>query len=257
MKAKAITTLFVIAAIFTFATIIDCGGNHTPPPTTGFKAYGQNYFLASDGTAQFFVRTSVQGFELFDYSGAQGGTTSFNFFCGSGACNVAGGRVPARWRIIPNGGACLVFLTPLDRDVTVGSTQQAACLIPNFGALSADPSSINLQAPPASVTISGGGFDATYGMPLIEYYDQYSGDLIASATASWVAADGLTLQLIAPDLMGVTSGSYNIVVSNIAADLSTTPVGVAPVTACCIDPLPPDPPPDPPPCGADQVCTVY
>lgn len=94
-------------------------------------------------------------------------------------------------------------------------------------------------------------------MPVIQYYDQYSGIFVASTTAFSVATDGSSLQAYTPDLSGVYTGSYNIVVSNVAGDGSHSVVGVAPFSACCVDPPPPDPPPDPPPCGEGRVCEVY
>jgi hypothetical protein len=94
-------------------------------------------------------------------------------------------------------------------------------------------------------------------MPVIEYYDQYSGILLANTTASSVAGDGSSLEVVTPDLSGVYTGGYNIVVSNKAADGSNTMVGIAAFSACCIDPPPPDPPDDPPPCDGEQICLMY
>lgn len=94
-------------------------------------------------------------------------------------------------------------------------------------------------------------------MPVAEYYDQYSGVLVGSATAFSVASDGSSLQVSTPNLSGIYSGTYNIVVSNVVSDGSRTVAGVAPINACCIEPPPPEPPPDPPPRGAMMVCTVY
>jgi hypothetical protein len=253
-KNKTWTVVIVLAAMITMATVIDCGGGGSTP-TVGFKARGENWFLGSGGY-QFLSGASIQGDWLYNNGSTHGNTLHFLAFTNSGATyNIADGRVPARWRIfVP--GPCLQHLDASDRDVTAGSTQRDRCVVA-FASLTADPSSINLASPPAAVTIGGGGFSAAYGMPIVEYYDEYSGVLVGSATAFSIAGDGSSLQAYTPDLTGVYTGSYNVVVSNIGADSSPSIVGVAWFSACCIDPPPPDPPPDPPPCGSMMVCTVY
>lgn len=253
MKIKAWKILFVLGAMLSIATIIDCGGGSSPPPTTGFNAQGQNYFLAFDGSFQFLGYTSVQGDWLFDNGSAQGNLKHFAFFS-QGYSHVDDGRVPARWRIFPL-GACIAFLDPIERNVTVGSNQLARCLVV-AAFLAADPSSVDLQNPPGTVTMSGGGFSASYGMPVIQYYDQYSGVLVATTSAFAVSSDGSSLQASTPDLSSVCTGPYNVAVSNVAADGTTSLVGVASIDAwnrdCGGGGY--DPPPDPPPCGGHNVC---
>jgi hypothetical protein len=255
MKNKTWKILVVLLAVLVIPTVLDCGGHSSPPPTTGFYAQGQNVFAASDGSIQLLSGTTVQGFWEFDEGSAQGSNTNFGAFTNPGAYyHVDNGRVPARWRIFPV-GACIRTTNP-ERDVTANSKQIAQCLVV-VQFLAADPSSIDLASPPPVVTLSGGGFDATYGMPVVEYFDQYSGALIASTTAASIASDGSSVQVYTPNLSGVYTASYNIVVSNVAWDGSNSTVGVANFYACCVDPPPPDPPPDPPPCGEGGVCEVY
>jgi hypothetical protein len=257
MKVKTLKVLFVLVAVLTLGTVINCGGGGggSSPPPTGFKARGENWFLGSDNQFHFLGGTSVSGTWLSDTGSPTGSTTSFAGFTNSGAwMDVPNGRVPANWRILATNGACLTVLEPSVRNVTVGTNQLARCVVSTLF-LMATPSSINLASPPPSVSIGGGGFSTTYGMPVVEYYDQYSGILIANATASSVAGDGSSLQVVTPDLSGVYTGGYNIVVSNKASDGSNTMVGIASFSACCIDPPPPDPPDDPPPC--EDICLIY
>jgi hypothetical protein len=83
----------------------------------------------------------------------------------------------------------------------------------NFGlALSAAPSSVYIPSPPTSGTITGQGFDATYGMPRVDYYDG-NGYLIDSVYATSVSSDGTVLQANLPDLSQVYSGTYQIKVT--------------------------------------------
>jgi hypothetical protein len=84
----------------------------------------------------------------------------------------------------------------------------------NFGfALSASPSSVYLPSPPASGTITGQAFDATYGMPRVDYFDG-NGYLVGSAYATSVSSDGTSLQANMPDLSYVYSGTYQVKVTN-------------------------------------------
>lgn len=257
MKTKTLKVVFVLLAVLTLGTVINCGGGGgSSPPPSGFKARGENWFLGSDGQFHFLGGTTVSGFWLNDTGSPTGSVTSFAAFTNSGAnYNVTNGRVPANWRILATNGACFQVLEPSVRNVTAGSTQVARCVVSTLFFLTASPSSINLASPPSTVSIGGGGFSTTYGMPIVEYYDQVTGVLIANATASSVAGDGSSLDVVTPDLSGVYTGGYNIVVSNKASDGSNNPVGIASFSACCIDPPPPDPPDDPPPC--EDICLIY
>jgi len=259
MKTKTLKVVFVLAALLTLGTVINCGGGGgSSTPTVGFKARGENWFLGSDGQYHFLSGTSVSGFWISDTGTPHGSTQQFAAFTNTGAWyDVPDGRVPANWRILATNGACFQVLEASVRNVTAGSNQLARCVVSTAFFLTASPASINLASPPSTVSIGGGGFSTSYGMPVIEYYDQYSGILLANTTASSVAGDGSSLEVVTPDLSGVYTGGYNIVVSNKAADGSNTMVGIAAFSACCIDPPPPDPPDDPPPCDGEQICLMY
>lgn len=79
--------------------------------------------------------------------------------------------------------------------------------------LTANPSSIDLTNPPATVTITGQGFDATYGMPRVEYFDS-NNYLIGSVYATSVSGGGTSLVASVPNLAAAYSGSYLIRVTN-------------------------------------------
>lgn len=80
-------------------------------------------------------------------------------------------------------------------------------------ALSASPASINLAAPPSTATITGQSFDATYGMPRVDYFDG-SGYLVGTVYATSVSSDGTSLQANMPNLTYVYSGTYQVRVTN-------------------------------------------
>ncbi len=83
--------------------------------------------------------------------------------------------------------------------------------------LTASPSSVYLPAPPASGTITGNSFDATYAMPRVDYFDG-NGYLVGSVYATSVAGGGTSLQANLPDLSYVYSGTYQVKVTNKRSD---------------------------------------
>src|SRR5881394_2834291 len=99
MKAKILTTLFAVPALLVIATVIDCGGHHSPsptPPPNGFNARAEQWVVVPGGF-QFLATTTVEGFWLNDYSGAQGNTKNFALLAVNGYGHVTDGRAPARW----------------------------------------------------------------------------------------------------------------------------------------------------------------
>jgi hypothetical protein len=103
---------------------------------------------------------------------------------------------------------------------------------PNFGfALTASPASVYLPSPPATGTITGQAFDATYGMPEVDYFDG-NGYLVGAVYATSVSSDGTSLQANTPNLSNVYSGNYQIKVTNKTYDgYYLNIVGSAPMTA--------------------------
>lgn len=90
----------------------------------------------------------------------------------------------------------------------------------------AAPSSIDLQAPPTSVTITGEAMSTAYGMPVVELRDSY-GNLIDQRPAEEVGADGTWLRSTMPDLSTAYSGHCSLRVSNITWDGYKEEIGVA------------------------------
>jgi len=63
------------------------------------------------------------------------------------------------------------------------------------------------------VTITGQGFDTTYGMPRVEYFDA-NGFWVGTTDATSVWGGGTALQCNVPNLSQVYSGTYTIRVTN-------------------------------------------
>jgi hypothetical protein len=91
---------------------------------------------------------------------------------------------------------------------------------------SASPSSINLQAPPSSITITGEVMSTTYGMPVVELRDEY-GNILDQRPAEEVGADGTWLRATTPNLADAYSGTCSLRVSNITWDGYRELVGAA------------------------------
>jgi len=112
----------------------------------------------------------------------------------------------------------------------------------------ATPSAVDLQAPPADFTITGSGMSTTYGMPKVQYWDDY-GQLLGETTASAVANDGSWLQATTPNTSQAYSGNWSVYVLNRRWDGGLEHVGSALISAYGRDYEPPPPPPDSDPCN--------
>jgi hypothetical protein len=182
---------------------------------------------------------------------------------GDGLYAVDDGRAPAVWEFGEYNGVCANQSTryninlgqdfALICDTTCVFVKGPNC--PN-NTFAMDPSFIDVADPPVIVSITGSGIDSTYGMPYIDYFDQY-GNVVAEGRASQVAQDGTWLSGSTPDLSSVTSNTYSVIVRNVMADGSLQFVGAA--TVYVGNWVPPPPPPDPcDPVGDIQpICGNY
>ena len=151
---------------------------------------------------------------VFALSGCSGGSSSNCTF--SGLTPYAGylifytsnGTQTAITRYASSNGTITAYL--------YGASCSSAVVVAiiNSGyTLTANPSSIDLTNPPATVTITGQGFDTTYGMPRVEYLDS-NNYLIGSVYATSVSGGGTSLVASVPNLSNAYSGSYLIRVTN-------------------------------------------
>ncbi len=233
--------------------VLVCGGlsaacrGGSSQPQSGFNVKGEKYVQVFGGGFSLISAANVQGAYQFDNGSAVGNTRSFGpFLCIGGPCPVNDGRVPARWRIFAGlGGECIGQITNPDVDVSAGQTKTARCLVSGLiFPFTPTQASVNLLALPPTVEMTGSGLDTTYGMPHIEYFDGYSGQVVGSTDATSVSADGSWLQSSTPDLSQVYSGTYNILISNRQADGSLNYVGTSTMDAYGRD-YGYEPPPDP------------
>lgn len=113
------------------------------------------------------------------------------------------------------------------------------------------PSSVDLQAPPTTFTVSGSDISTTYGMPKVQYWDDY-GQLLGEVTATAVAPDGSWLQATTPNLSQAYSGNWSVYVLNRTWDGGIEHVGSALVNTYGRDYVPP---PDNPCDNPNMLCT--
>lgn len=90
----------------------------------------------------------------------------------------------------------------------------------------ASPASVDLQAPPATFTITGETISSAYGMPKVQIYDEY-GTFVAETTAYEVAPDGSWLNVSTPNLSNVYTGMYSIEVANVTPSGTSEVIGAA------------------------------
>jgi hypothetical protein len=257
---NAMMKLMVVAVLGIFVSgcwIIDL---FTGP--NGFKVRTTFTALPSPTQNQLIFpdpNVSVSGVWLFDNAGSRCGEQfSFDGTTNSdGKLSVSNGRVPASWRLARFGGhtGCdrLIVSGPLP--LTCGAEVTINCGAGSVFAMS--PDAIDVNAPPPTASFTGQGLDTTYGMPTLEFYDEY-GTYFAQTAATAVSADGTWLQTPVPSLAGLYSGTYTIVIVNATADGSRNAIGSATVWLYGNDmpPPPPDPLPDPGSCDSKE-CQVY
>lgn len=160
---------------------------------------------------------------------------------GSNTCNYAGLVAFGAYLVVitnPSTGATSTFTRFATGSGTLAISTSVACNnvvvieITNSNiALSVNPSTIDLNNPPATVTITGQGFDTIYGMPRVEYFDS-NGFLVGSTFASSVSGGGTSLVTNVPNLAQVYSGTYTIRVTNVTFQgYYSHIVGTATITA--------------------------
>jgi len=180
-----------------------------------------------------------------------------------GKLHVSNARLPAVWSFTRFGGhtGCgLISSASNFFPINCGNTVTLNCH--TVFAFVMAPEAIDVNAPPATASFTGQGIDTTYGMPTIEFYDEY-GTFFNQTTATAVSADGTWLQAAVPSLAGLYSGTYTVVIVNATADGSRNAAGTATVWVYGNDMPPPPPDPDPDPCpmptnGEPALeCTVY
>lgn len=142
--------------------------------------------------------------------------------------SVSGGTVVdiiypdgSRTSAIANDNGCVVVSTR-----GYSCSQITAQPVRRIGIFFAAPSSIDLQAPPPSITITGEAISTSYGMPKVQFYNEYE-TLVAEVTASDVAPDGSWLTAPTPGLGNVYTGQYSVEVSNVTPYGTTEVIGAA------------------------------
>lgn len=157
---------------------------------------------------------------------------------GDGKLKISDGRTPAVWIFSRNGGRCGI-VSNISHAISAGQTVTLPCNLAGL-TFSMSPDYISVYAPPPSVTLSGAGLNATYGMPIVEYYDEY-GTFLEQTIASSIAVDGTWMQANMVDISGAPSGAYTLVIRNATPDGSRDVVGTAYIYIFGNDPLPPEP----------------
>jgi hypothetical protein len=205
-------------------------------------------------------RVIIVGFRQRDLSGAAGNTTYFDVTTNdNGRAAIGGGRAPAIWEFNNLGdgiglNACrnqrfTGFTTPL-------GTTDIFCANTIGIFFTAAPDSIDVQAPPATFTIYGQGISTAYGMPVIEFWNEY-GTVVGQTTATEVAADGTWARGNTPymDTSNMYGGAYTVGINNVVAGGGYDTIGYASLSVTNSNPPPlpePYPDPTPDPCGVNQ-----
>lgn len=207
-----------------------------------------------------YPQVLVEGRRIRDFSGAAGNITGFGQYTNNnGRTFITFGRAPALWSFINRGDAggfnfcqnveTTGFTAPL-------GTTDIFCPRTIGIFFTVAPDTIDVQAPPASITIYGQGISTAYGMPVIEFWNEY-GTVVAQTTATEVAPDGTWARGNIPsmDTSNMYGGAYTIGVNNVVAGGGYDTIGYASMSVTNSNPPPlpdPEPEPTPEPCPYSQ-----
>lgn len=248
-----ITQCLLILALLVVSLGADCG---PAPPLVGFHIATYETRLASNGRPFSFLISGVDvdAYHVLDRPDlgvVQGSLTSLGY-TSHGTDFYPQGRAAANWHFTlgngPCGGQSITFPVRQRETQPIACDETGAYLRAPFYA---DPSAINLELPPAVVSVTGGGIDATFGMPAVDFYDD-NGTLVAREYAYEVSSDGTLLKVHTPDLSSAESGSFVLIVSNVGADGNLSAIGTLGIGVFTFEP--PPPPPDPCYCPPSEVC---
>ncbi len=160
---------------------------------------------------------------------------------GAGLGTVIDGQTPAMWNFQwvygPGFTSVCNGQTGPPIQLNVGGTVYPTCyiyaaggsaLVEGSGAFALSPNPIQNWSPPSSATITGTGFDPTYGMPLVQYYGS-DGTLVAQENATSVSSDGTTIQIPGFNTSALAPGEYVGFISNAASGGTYSYLGTAAV----------------------------
>lgn len=148
---------------------------------------------------------------------------------GSGNLVIANARVPAVWETTwSDQGHCSNQGVFGDRnEIEDGDTIAYICLTLSAPFFDASPEVVDETSLPTMTLHSlVSNIDTTYGTPLVDFRD-VGGNLLGTATVSWVSADHTQLSVSPWPLAGVYDGSYSAVTRVYNSDGSMRYVGAS------------------------------
>lgn len=224
-----------------------CFGCDDPPPNPGFRV---STFIERLNPITIrpeeipYYGVSISGDLVRRSPDATGSRVEFSGNSGNNGYVDAADRVaPGVWNIGFREGPCA--LDYIDLVIDPGEDRGITChTVPENDTwfFTVDPSFVDLDYPPAYMSIYGSGMAAGGGMPTVEYWNSV-GQFVASAQATDVAPDGTWLRGPAPNPSQVYPGRFLLRIKNSAGEH----VGSGVVDVYRYE-EPPPPPPECPPC---------
>lgn len=223
MKRHNTTTLlgllFVLALL---ALATGCREAEVPqgPPNPGFRLIGEfnrNGVMNAATGANTTGQWKAENYFAEPYP--SGDIYHFDLIHGSGGgARCEGCRAPALWILVAKANWLECNGQLAGADLKPGKDNYVTCFVirGTFGP-SALPNSIDVTGAAVQMTITADGIDTTYGMPTLQFYNQY-GTLTAQTQASGVASNGYSMVASSNCLHGLPTGSYMVSVLNATPD---------------------------------------
>jgi len=153
--------------------------------------------------------------------------------------------VPGTWVFTFLSGPCVGISDNTSFDIPAGTRLGYRCEI-HHRRFFLSVGSLDVNAPPATVSLTGTGMSSAYGMPVIQFVNTSSGVIVASTTATSINTEGTWIQATMPNVSSAYSGQYVAVVYNAQANGTFLGIGGDWIDFYGNDPPPGDPPPDDP-----------
>jgi hypothetical protein len=231
MRRAYLPLLFVA-----LSALVGCPPTPSLPPATGGGGFVIETAWNYNGVSGLAPYTTTNWTWQSDNAGAAGDPSPFTSTTNAQSLDSrTDGRINAKWTVM--WGLSLSYSACLNISGTItinspGEIIDVTCFEASVGVeydpFTFSPNPMNTAAPPTSVTIQGSGFDPTYGMPVVQYFDM-NGNLDAQQAAASVSSDGTTLTFATPNFTELSSGTYAGVISNIASNGSYQYVGTTAV----------------------------
>lgn len=235
--------MLLVSLSLSLIAAVSC--DNSPPPTLPPATPGGGFVIESFKSINGGPDITEPSVEITsnwqaDLAGASGDPTVFTVITSIlGLAPAVGKRAPAKWQftwVASADDSNICDGKDITLSVQLNGIAGVVCeefvtsesVAASASAFSMSPNPVFTTAPPSAGTITGTGFNSTYGMPLAQYYT-LDGTLISQENATSVSSDGTQIQISGFSTSQLPIGTYAAFVSNAASGGTYTYLGTGAV----------------------------